>query len=986
MRSFHPRFALGAFSRWVGMTSLAGVAVAALTACGDDDKPTDTVDAVDTVDVADTDTTADVDNDTAADTTISYEKPEHFPDKADADEALSFANLSDHVRVVYDDRGIPHIYGKTDADVFFVQGFVTARDRIFQMHTLRSAAKGRLAEYAGTGSLSGDVYLRMLKLGRVAEQMAADTAANDPMLKAAMDAFTAGANEYLKRLRAGLEEKPPEVAVFGTDLLYDWSNVDTMAVVRLQTWDLGFGGIVDELTLWEVLTSLKETFAGTSLEGIELDVANFAPTDATATLEPEGGAKTVGTYDLAQVLEQPFFSKQSRRGWPAKIRKGFEALDQIPHRYFAGSKDGGPFGSNNWVVSGAHTQSGRPIVSNDTHLSLRNPAVFYHVHVSTKLAGGDLNAGGVNFAGAPGIVLGHNDHAAWGATVFYSDVTDMYVEKLNDDRSAVWYDGAWVNLEKRVETFRFPKPDEGECVDAAPAYVKNLEYTQSSEGFVCTVNVTVLDVPHHGPIIPWSFWQDGEDEYAVSWKWTGFESTPDLSAIARLNKVTDFASFKAALDFFSVGAQNWIYGGTDGDIGWYPSHNLPIRKHIAAGNTNFPPFLPMPGDTSDTAWTGFIPRAELPQSHNPTKGFLVTANADPTGTSFDNDPFNDGNYIGYTWAPGYRAGQATRRLKAKIDAGEKLGIDDMKSIQADHRSNLGADLTPVILEALTLAKGGTQPRAAAFIDADTDKAIALLGAWGNAGYIAASGVDDAVGSDMAKASAATAIFNSFLPFLLQNLAADEGGLGVDRLGNSMVGRFLWRLFKHPETMASYDSVAGTHPAWDNTTTTDVVETREEIIAKSLRQAVDFLKATDKVGPAQAGGFGTADMDQWRWGKLHTVTLRHNVAPGYNIPSPDVTPGGFPRSGDNFTVDACHPGFYDTNFTFSSGAAMRNVYDLTDTVVFHGVIPGGQHESPFRPHYQDEAALWSKNIAPKVAFTVEDILAAKQRTVDFVKAP
>ena len=972
------RFALGA------LTALT------VSACGDD-KTSTPPDTTDTTDAADTtDTSADTADDTSADTTapdtVSYEKPEHFPDRADADEVLSFPQLADPVRVVYDDRGIPHIYGKSDADVFFAQGFVTARDRIFQMHTLRSASKGRLAEHAGTGSLSGDFFLRMLKLGRVAEQMAADTATNDPALDAAMDSFTAGVNAYLARLRDGLEPKPPEVVVFGTDLLYDWSNVDTMAVVRLQTWDLGFGGIVDELTLWEVLTDLRSTFAGTALEGIELDVANFAPTDATATLEPDGGANTVGTYDLATVLEQPFFSKQSRRGWPAKIRKGFEALDQIPHRFFAGGKDGGPFGSNNWVVSGAHTQSGKPIVANDTHLALRNPAVFYHVHVSTKLAGGDLNAGGVNFAGAPGIVLGHNDHAAWGATVFYSDVTDMYVQKLNADRTAVWYDGAWVDLVKRVETFRFPKPDTGECVDAAPSYVKNLEYTQSTEGFTCTLNVTLLDVPHHGPIIPWSFWMDGEDEYAVAWKWTGFESTPDLSAVYRLNKVTDYESFKTALDFFSVGAQNWIYGGVDGDIGWYPSHNLPVRKHIAAGNTSYPPFLPMPGHTSDTAWDGFIPRAELPQGKNPAKGYLVTANADPTGTSFDNDPFNDGRYIGYTWAPGYRAGQITRRLKAKIDAGEKLTIEDMKAIQADHRSNLGADLAPVIVAAMEAAKSGAAPRAAVYLDEDTDRAVGLLSEWAKTDYLAADGIEATEGSELAKSSAATAIFNSFLPFLLQNLAGDEGGLGVNRLGNSMVGRFLWRLFVHPETMASYDTEAGTHPAWDDKTTTDVVETREEIIAKSLRQAVDFLKATDKVGPAQAGGFGTADMNQWRWGKLHTVTLRHNVTPAYNIPSPDLLPGGFPRGGDNFTVDACHPGFYDTNFTYSSGAAIRNVYDLVEPVLFHGVIPGGQHESPFREHYQDEALLWSKNLAPKVAFTVDDVLSAKRRTVDFIKAP
>lgn len=982
-----------------------------LFGCGDDDsKPADTADAGDTqpeVDAADSaepdsaepDATPDVAGDTdepdAGDTaspdvgdTASYDKPDHFPDKSDADEVLSFDNLSAPVRVVYDDRGIPHIYGANRADVAFVQGFVTARDRIFQMHTLRSAAKGRLAEYAGTGSLSGDIFLRMLKLGRVAEQMAARAADNDPLLSAALDAYTAGVNAYLARMRGGLETKAPEVQLFGNQV-YDWSNADTMAIARLQTYDLGFGGVVDELTLWTVLQELRGRHGGTNLEGIELDVSNFEPAAEAATLEPEGGASQVGSFDLGAVLDQPFFSGAARRGWARQIKDGFDAMKDIPHRAFSGGDRDAVPGSNNWVVSGAHTESGRPIVANDTHLSLRNPAIFYHVHTSTKLAGGDLNVVGVQFAGAPGVVLGHNDHAAWGATVFYGDVTDMYVEKLDPTRTKVWFEGAWVDLVERTETFTFVKPDSvATCVDAAPSYVKNLAHSESMDGFRCILEVTLLDVPHHGPIIPWSFRTEGDQELAVSWRWPGFEPTDDLSAVYRLGSVASFDDFKSALQYFGVGAQNWVYGGTDGDIGWYPTHLMPIRKHIAAGHYDYPPFLPMPGDTGETEWDGFLSRDELPQAHNPAKGYLVTANADPIGVSFDNDPFNDGPYIGYAWDLGYRAAQITRRIEALLErSASKITPADMSAVQGDHRSNLGADMVPYIVSTLRLALAAPEPRPKPWTsDSEVLAALDLLEGWAASDYLAHSGVGDDVTADEIKSSAAAAIFNALLPHLINNLMKDEGYVGLDRLGASMMGRFLARLFTRPETMVSFDAATGVHPLWDDVTTPDVVETPAEILGKSLMQTVAFLKDPAKVGPAQNGGFGTADMNEWRWGKLHTVTLRHNITAAFNIPAPEVLPTGFPRGGDNFTVDACNPGFTDTNFTYAHGAAIRNVYELTDAVGYHGVIPGGQSEHPLNPHYSDEAFLWARNEAPEVAFTVDEVLGAKERTVDFLAAP
>ncbi|MFO0747502.1 MAG: penicillin acylase family protein [Myxococcota bacterium] len=967
------------------------LALALSSACSDDKTTPDTA----TTDAADTATSSDVPDaadgvDDASDGSTELPAiPDYFPDKANrAGENLDLPGLTDAVRVVYDDRGIPHIYGKNTNDVMYVQGYVTARDRIFQMHTLRSAAKGRLAEFAGNGSLSGDFFLRMLHLGKTAEEMAAATATNDAALSSAIDAYSLGVNTFLERMKAGTEKAPIEYTLFkdlyGADFIYPWTAADTMSIVRLQTWDLGFGGVIDELDLYTLIQTLREKYSGTKLEGIWLDAANFEPTAETATLEPDGGAKQVGSYDLAASLEKPVFNKKGRASWAKQVKAGFDAVKDIPHRAFRGA-GGEPFGSNNWTISGALTASGKPIGSNDTHLSLRNPAVFYQVHLATTLAGGDLNVQGVMFAGAPGVVLGHNEHAAWGGTVFFSDVTDNYIETLDATKTHVTYDGAQVALVQRKETFHFAKPETGACIDVAPAWAKALTYTESVSGAVCTVEVTFLDVPHHGPIVPWSITPNDDGTFtAMSFAWTGFQPTDELGAVFRIDTVASFDGFKAALDRFGVGAQNWIYGDQSGDIGWYPSHLLPIRKNIAAGNYDYPPFLPMPGDTSDCAWDGFVPRSAIPQAKNPAKGYLVTANADPVGVSFDNDPFDDGDYyIGYAWDPGYRVDTITKRIQALVDAGHKITREDTIAIQADHKSRLGADLTPTILAAIddALASDG-DASAKPFANDGVVAARALLAKWGtDYDYQAESGVGEPAGSAKAEASAATAIFNAFLPFLVKNAMHDEG---LDVLEFSQYGRFLKRLFQAPETMKSYDATNHVSPVWDDQSTPDTVETESLIIVKSLKQALDFLSDATKIGPKLNGGFGTSDMTLWRWGMLHTLTMKHNVSNAFDIPAPSEHANGFERHGDNYVVDASNPGFTDTNFTFSGGPAIRNHYEMKDPVEFQGVIPGGQSEQPTSAHYADEAEHWNKNESPKEYFTVEDVVGAKEKVVDFWK--
>jgi penicillin amidase len=906
---------------------------------------------------------------------IAFDRPDYFPaNEQKANEVTVLDGLKGPVRVVWDARGIPHIYGKDIADLAYAQGYISAQLRLFQMHTLRSAASGRLAELLGPSSVKGDVFLRTLKLRHTAEKMAEMIKKDHPEEYAVLEAYCAGVNAWIDKVNAGEVPKPQEVLLFQLELDH-WTPADGMTIVRLQTWDLGFGNAVDEDDAAALLLGLSKKWAGTPLEGVEADMLNYAPPAKTPTVGAGASKPGMGAgFNPAKVLEQPLFKRVKAGTW-ATMSKASAELASIPHHAFR-TLD---YGSNNWVISGKHTATGKPLLANDPHLSLRNPSVFYQVHLNNVAAGGDFEVNGVNFVGVPGIVLGHNRHAAWGATVFYSDVTDVYVETLNDTKDSVYFNGSWVAIEKRTEVFYYGKPPEG-CDAAVDDWIANLNpQTVALENNQCKLTVTIDDVPHHGPMIPWGYDTDVDGKpIGMSWKWTGFEPTREYLAIWKLNSIKSPEDFKAALDYFDVGAQNWIYGDVNGNIAWYPSHQLPIRSHIAAGDTEYPPYLPMPGDGSHE-WDGFLDRSLIPQSFNPEKGYLVTANADPTGTSYDNNAFNDGPYIGFVWAAGFRMERASE-LVAELVAKGGVTPDDMQAVQADHRSPMGLRVTPHVLAAFEAAESGANDRAALYLDERMIQARKLLSAWS---FMAASGVDAEAGTQEATDAAATAIFNAFQSYLVHNVFDDEFD-GTDAgLGTALTVRLLIRMLENPGSLKVVDPDNGESLIWDDQST-EVRESRDEMLLKSLSQGLSFLADPEKVGPQNSGGFGTDDMSTWRWGALHTLTLKNNLSYLNNIPSPGDFPNGFPRHSDNFCVDAAHPGLGDRNFTFSGGPSMRHVFELTEPVVRRGALPGGQNEDPFSPHYKDEMeSYWVKNKAPVGVWQTEDVLKEKESISDLI---
>jgi penicillin amidase len=809
--------------------------------------------------------------------------------------------------------------------------------------------------------------------------MAERTKAEFPEEYALIQAYAEGASEFIRRRNEGLIAKTEistELLAF-KEPLDPWTPVDTMTVVRLLTWQLGFGGAVDEEDMLSISKTIQDAYDGTPLEGLEMDVYELTPSNLTATLPIAANkpGKAPSGFNLGAALQHPLLKKSVTAKTLEAMRSIRDEVLSYPHQVMRGPD----YGSNNWVISGDFTESGKPLVANDTHLSLSNPSVFHQVHLSTVAAGGDYEVSGVQFAAAPGIAVGTNGHIAWGATVFFSDVTDAYVEDIQEDWSGVTFNGQVVPFDVREEVFTFVRSGLT-CDEAISSWIANLDTSVTEgENAVCTLTINVRDVPHHGPMIPWTIGKDEEGKpIGMSWKWTGFEPTDDLIAFVRANEAKTWDEFKSAMDNFGVGAQNFVYGDTEGNIGWYPSHRLPIRANIEAGDYSHPPFLPMPGDGS-CEWNGYVPRSELPQGFNPPQGYMVTANSDPLGTTFDGDPFNDGHYIGAHYAAGFRMAQASKRVAELVKSDSPVTVSDMNSVHADHHSNLGARMRSHLIAAMNAAADGTDSAAAALWTDKMSEIRTLLENWT---LNAASGFEAETGSTDALDSAATAVFNVWVTYLIDH-TFDETGLGS--IGDNMRSRLILKMLEGPELMKTFDPITGESRLWDKPATANTIESKAQIMMMALTDAVAWLSNSEKIGVSQNGGFGTDDINQWRWGQLHTLTLRHNLVSSYNIPPPEEHPAGFPRPGDMFSVDASHPGMTGRNFTYGHGPAIRQVMRMTTPVWRSNVIPGGQSEIVSSPHYRDQMDLWWRNETAAVPYTVDAVVAETSDIWDFEPA-
>jgi penicillin amidase len=590
-------------------------------------------------------------------------------------------------------------------------------------------------------------------------------------------------------------------------------------------------------------------------------------------------------------------------------------------------------GSNNWIVAPQLSDEGFAMLANDPHLPLYNPGIWHMVQLD---AGPQMRTTGVNFPGLPGIILGHNDFGAWGATVSNFDVTDIYVEQVttppdypNSPRT-VLFNGQQVPVLRDVEQFALPTG---------------------------TVSAVIEVVPHHGPMVPDPNLNDAVVGLAatnMSFRWTGHEISIDSRFLTQLNQAHNVDDFKAAVRNFAVGGQNWVWADIDGNIAYFPYVLVPQRP---AGTV---PYLPMDGSGSaewlhdaqgNTLW---LPEDKFPQAVNPPQGYLATSNNDQLGNTLDNDPLNDPVYFDFTNDIGFREQRIQDMLSNRAGVrpqGAKITFADMSTYQYDTVSLEASRLLPFLFAAATARPD--------LVTADMQDAIARLQDWGTAkadspAWLTPSGVDPAderddfpprptpVSQEERDQSVATSIFAVWASRLSQDTFADDfAGTGIGAPGGDDATKALLHILEDidrtdPGFVVHTKGPNGESTLWDDKTTPDVVETRDEIMLRALGEALTLLAQFD----------GSSQPEDWQWGKLHRVAFQHFFGtagiPLFNI-------GNIPTPGSRFTVNV---GDFSLNanspddFVYSEGPSQRFVAIL-DPAGIRSVnsLPGGDNGNP-----------------------------------------
>ncbi len=546
------------------------------------------------------------------------------------DGTIHLSGLVAPVIVTYDSLGVPNISASNLGDLFFAQGYITAQDRLWQMDMTRRFASGDLAVILGPKYLKYDREQRILGLQQVAEQIAA---AMDAGQRGHFEAYAAGVNAYIEQHRKTL----PLEFRFLTYFPHVWTVEDSVLVGLSMTEFLNHGLYQDKLEKEKILAKLgpeltADLFVNTSWRdhppgADSSSIENEIPGETTPDEEEETAPQKRKGAHLGPEAPglKPFL------GSPA-----FTGLKPGASTTFAGDTHQSPRpGSNNWVVSGAHTASGKPLLSNDMHLELALPNVWYEAH----LTAGDFDVAGVTLPGVPYVIAGHNRRIAWGFTNLGPNVEDLYVENFNDRGEYLTPQG-WVQPQHRQEIIRVKgQPEE-------------------------TIDVVVT---RHGPII--SDLLPGENR-KLALKWTIYDPQAWHIPFFAVDAAQNWQEFESAFTQFGAPAQNVVYADVDGHIGYQATGLIPIR---ATGDGS----VPVPGDDDTHEWTGYVPYAQLPSVYDPPSGIIATANGRVTPDGY---PYP----LSIEWMSPFR----TQRLyKLLLNADKKFTPADMLAIQTDIVSN-----------------------------------------------------------------------------------------------------------------------------------------------------------------------------------------------------------------------------------------------------------------------------------------------------------
>ncbi|HYM01010.1 MAG TPA: penicillin acylase family protein [Blastocatellia bacterium] len=525
--------------------------------------------------------------------------------------------LLDPVTISIDSRGTPYVQARNDDDLYFAQGYVVARDRLWQMDLLRRMSRGQLAEIFGKAALESDKIHRTYGFGQLADQM---IPLLEPKARAAIDSYSRGVNAFISSLND--QTLPVEFRV----LRYKpsgWQPSDCVLLGKMFAETLSSSWRYD---------LVRAVFSGIPEEKRRRIFQTKSPADVLLV----GKDKPILPSSVSLVSHPALPSRNA-------VREALEqdALEEVWLRISGLSYN--MHASNNWVVSGQHTASGKPMLANDPHLSPSAPSIWYMISLSAP----GIHCEGVTVPGAPGVFIGHNDSVAWGITNVEADVQDVFLERFDQSNPQRYQapDG-WRDATIRHEEIKIRK------VPLDPA----------TEPLAFEVTTT-----RHGPIVL----DKGGQRYALAWPALD-ASSKELEVYYDIDRARSCRELEAVLRHYTGFPLNFVYADVAGHIGWWAQGRYPTRK---SGRGS----VPQEGWTDAGDWTGYVPLSDTPHVYDPRSGIIVTANSRTVGDSY---PY----YLGDLWAEPYRA----RRIFDFLTARNRLGINDFEEIQGDIYSVPGA--------------------------------------------------------------------------------------------------------------------------------------------------------------------------------------------------------------------------------------------------------------------------------------------------------
>jgi penicillin amidase len=666
---------------------------------------------------------------------------------------LPVNGLKSPVKVYFDDFGVPQLIAQNEEDAYFTMGFIHARDRLWQMDLNRRVAEGRLSEIFGSSTVDFDKLFKTIGIGRFSYSWYNSI---EPKSKEILTNYTAGVNRFIEMHYDNL---PVEFDALNYKP-EPWKPENSLMLARMMAWDLNIAWYTDYI-IGELVNKV----------GLEKTAEIFPDSNITIFKKPEP-------------LEEDSTSESNRKGISeidnyrisASLGKDFITTFSDYRKFM--NLSGSHIGSNSWVVSSSHSSSGKPILANDPHLALQAPSRWYELYVK----GGGLDVRGMTVPGVPGVVIGNNNHCAWGLSNLMNDDNDYIIlNKDSSDNSKYIYNNQSLKPDSLIEKI----------------YVKDsleIDYViwNTKSGPV----VSDLNIRGFADLEPVE--KKIYNDKLLSFKWTGYELSDEVYCFYKINTSKNWEEFRAALKDFGVPAQNFIYADTAGNIGYQAAGKIPLRKAASINDYIYP-------NSPGLEWTGFVEFENLPSVYNPPEGYIVTANTDPySWLKSDKEKY----YISYLWEPASRFS----RIKDFLTSRSVFDTDDFRLLQNNFESPYAKNINRHLVNSY---------KDQSISDDNIRWCVERFTNWNG---------------EMNSNESIGTIYNTFLVYLLKNIYEDE-------LGANVFNDFLTiqNIPYRSLELILQEGSAQEENSWFNNVNTVQKESKDQIIRQSLEQAIEFLK-------------------------------------------------------------------------------------------------------------------------------------------------